>query len=195
MRIFPYVGLIKIVSIFFWTNAKTKAGLSANSPSLLSHLRSGVTALSSRCLWKSVLHVKAPEALAWDRDVRLQGSSTGWLVGKVLLLLEGSPDLSHISTFSCFCAKTRLCVRCTVHQGNQMETNAGSLPLHLPCCCCCCHDFFMEMPWPCYSHAVLCSQPASLVSSIHWGAEHPAHLFSSWRGTWDVVGQAGWGTK
>lgn len=129
-----------------------KAELSANSPSLLSHLRSGVTAL-----WKSVFHVKAPGAPAWDRDVGLQGSSKGWLVGKVLLLLEGS-DFSHISTFSCFCAKTRLCVCCTVHQ---TETNDGNLPLLLPCCCC--QDFFMEMPWLCHSHTVLCSQPASLV--------------------------------
>lgn len=165
-----------------------KAGLSANSPSLLSHLRSGVTALSSWYLWKSVLHVKAPGILAWDRDVGLQGSSTGWLVGKVLLLLEGLPDLSHISTFSCFCAKTRSCVCCTVHQGNQTETNAGNLTLHLPCCC---QDFFMEMPRPCYSCTVLCSQSASLVSSSHQGAGHPAHLFSSWRGIWDVVEQAG----
>lgn len=140
-----------------------KAGLSANSPSLLSHVRSGVTALSSRYLWKSVLHVEAPGGLARDRDVGLQGSSTGRLVGKVLLLLEGSPDLSHISTFSCFCAKTRPGVRCTVHQGNQTERNAGNLFLHPPCC----HDFFMEMPQPCYSHAVLCSQSASLVSSSH----------------------------
>lgn len=113
-----------------------KAGRSANSPSLLSHVRSGVTALSVQYLWKSDLHFKAPGVLAWTG---LQGSSTGRLVGKVLLLLEGSPDLSHISTFSCFCAKTRPCVCCPVHQGKQTERSARNLTLHLPCCC---YNFF-----------------------------------------------------
>lgn len=87
MRIFAYVGLIEIVSIFSEPMQTVKAGLSADSPSLLSHVRSGVTALSSQCLWKSVWHAKAPGVLAGDRDVGLQGSSTGRLVGKVLLLL------------------------------------------------------------------------------------------------------------
>lgn len=194
MRIFAYVGLIEIVSIFSEPMQTVKAGLSADSPSLLSHVRSGVTALSSQCLWKSVWHAKAPGVLAGDRDVGLQGSSTGRLVGKVLLLLEGSPDLSHISTFSCFCAKTRPCICCTVHQGNQVERNAGNLTLHLPCCCCCCDDIFMEVPQPCSGHPAFCSQSASLVSSSHWGAGHPAHFFSSWRGICDVE-HAGWGTK
>lgn len=160
MRIFAYVGLIEIVSIFSEPMQTGKAGLSANSPSLLSHVRSGVTALSSRCLCKSVLHVKAPGELAGDGDVGLQGSSTGRLLGKVLLLLEGSPDLSHISTFSCFCAKTRQCVCCTVHQGNQMERNAGNLTLHLPSCCC--GDIFMEVP----SHVTV-TQP-SAHSPLPW---------------------------
>jgi len=78
-----------------------------------------------------------------------------------LPLPEGPPDLSHVSTFPCFCAKTGPCVCCAARQENEAEGNAGNLTVRLPCRGS--RHSLLEMPQPHFAVALtLCSQPSSL---------------------------------
>lgn len=101
-----------------------------------------------------------------------------------LLLLEGSPGLSHISTLSCFCAKARLHVCYTVLQeretGGQGDISLGTSPLVL----------LSLFSWNCPSHMVGLLRPLYKVlfpqATVVQGSQHV-----SLRGIQDVAEQAG----